>query len=191
MSTVTQTIHGNVHLTAIQAAFSEATSQVEWLVIAHNDSHLIKSLHEALAGTSAAVLEVSQDRWDFTGSDLPEAIQWALDQGGVSNLVLVGHAHAGGADARLSFVEPGSPEGDAADHSGYRRLVGGVQRSGQHNRSAQNRFAEQLKQLQELPAANSRQQDGELSVYGLFYRDESGLFLLYDAENDSFHPLLG
>jgi len=32
--------------------------------------------------------------------------------------------------------------------------------------------------------------NGVLSVYGLFYRAESGLFLTYDADTDEFHPLV-
>ncbi len=53
----------------------------------------------------------------------------------------------------------------------------------------QERFAGQVEQLSQIPVVHSRWRDGELAVYALFHRAESGLFLAYDTDTDTFRPL--
>ncbi|MFT5526100.1 MAG: carbonic anhydrase, partial [Pirellulaceae bacterium] len=59
-----------------------------------------------------------------------------------------------------------------------------------HNRDAQSRFSVQVRQMFQIPVVHSRCENGELATYGLFYRAESGLFLVYDFEQDNYRPLM-
>ncbi len=95
MTTTLLSTTANAHIAALESVFSQATTPVQWLVIAHNESRLVNSLSSALAGESAAMLQVSQDTWDFKGKELAETIEWALQQGEIKNLVLVGSSHRG------------------------------------------------------------------------------------------------
>ena len=177
----------NTHIESLEAVFSESKTAIEWLVIAHNDSRMMRSLSDALSRESAAVLEVSQDTWDFGGDELPEAIEWALRQGKVKNVVLVGHSQAGGSASRASLVASTTK---AEIRSGNERLIAGVQLANAHNRDAQARFALLVRQMSQIPVVHSRCANGELATYGLFYRAESGLFLAYNGEQDECRPLM-
>jgi len=187
MTTSYLTTTSNPHIAALESVFAEATKPIEWLVIAHNDAQMLRSLSSALAGKSAAILELSQDTWDFEDEDLPDTIEWALQQGHLTNLLLAGSSLAGGPMSRASQFasEPISGRG-----SSYVKLLAGVQRSNTRNRAAQARFAEHIQRMSQIPVVHNRWSSGELAVYGLFYRAESGLFLAYDADADTFRPLL-
>ena len=186
MTTTFPTTSTNQHIESLETNFAEANTAIEWLVIAHNDSRMVRSLSRALSGQSAAVLEVSQDTWDFDGHELPETIEWALQQVAVKNLVLAGHSQAGGRASRASLAAPDK----GAEQANHDRLIAGVQRWNAQNRDAQKKFASQVRRMTQIPVVHSRWANGELAVYGLFYRAESGLFLSYDAEQDDFQPLM-
>lgn len=177
----------NPHIAALETLFAEATMPIEWLVIAHNDSLMLRSLSSALAGEAAAVLEVSQHEWDFEGEQLPETIEWALQQGQLKHLMLVGNSQAGGPSSRASLV---ASEETGGNESGCAKLLAGVERNHARTRDAQQRFASHVQQMLQIPVVHHRWSSGELAVYGLFYRADSGLFLAYDMNANSFHALL-
>jgi len=179
-----RTASTNPHIAELEAVFDEATKPIEWLVIAHNDSRMLKSLFAALNGESAALLEVSQDTWNF-GKELSETIEWALQQGEIKNLVLVGNSQAGGAESRASLAAP-----PKVDESGYAKLLAGVKQLNAQNRDTQERFASLVQQMSQIPVVHNRWSSDELAIYGLFYRAESGLFLAYDARTDTFSALV-
>ena len=64
----------------------------------------------------------------------------------------------------------------------------------QPNQRVESRGSRRIRRAGPADVADSRcpqsLANGELAVYGLFYRAESGLFLAYDAEQDSFRPLM-
>jgi hypothetical protein len=171
MTTTLSLLVTNPHVAALERAFGQTSSPVEWLVISHNDFRLERSLSSALAGRSAAVLQVPQETWDFQSRDLIEAVEWALQQ----------------AACRAALTAPTTATGAV---SGYRKLLAEMQHETSRIRAVRNRFAMQVQQLSQIPVVHSRWRDGELAVYGLFYRSESGLFLQYDVERDTFHPLV-
>lgn len=176
----------NPHRAALASVFEATGGEVEYLVIAHHDPRLVTSLSEALGEESAAVLEVSQDVWDFRSPLWSEAIEWGLEQGKVEKLVLVGSSQAAGAVSRASLLcTKRAPQQD----SSYRRLVAGTHRYRAVVSEAQENFAEQVKELLRVPAVQQRYPVGEIDLHALFYRAESGIFLAYDAGSGLFRPL--
>ncbi|MCA9212239.1 MAG: hypothetical protein KDB27_04170 [Planctomycetales bacterium] len=184
MATTLLATTANPQIAELENVFGEATKPIEWLVIAHNDSRMLQSLSSALNGESAAILEVSQDNWNFH-KELSDTIDWALQQGDIKNLVLVGSSQAGGAESRASLATS-----TKEDESNYSKLLAGVNRVNDENRDAQERFASLVQQMSQIPVVHNRWSSDKLAVYGLFYRAESGLFLAYDAATDTFRPLV-
>ncbi len=90
MTSTLSTTSSNPLTAKLKLAFGQTATPVQWLVVAHNDTRLIRTLESALPDESAVVLEVSQESWDF--DQLGEAIEWAMMNGDLQNLVLVGHS---------------------------------------------------------------------------------------------------
>jgi len=111
---------------------------------------------------------------------------WALQQREIANLVLVGSSQTAGAAGRASLVPPKKA---ASGHSSYQSLIAGIQSYNVRCREIQEQFAYHARQMSQIPLVRNRWRDDRLEVYGLFYRVESGLFLVYDLETDTFKPL--
>lgn len=171
----------NPHINALQAHFDTADEKVEWLVIAHNESSMLSSLATALSGQAAVILEVPQETWNFEDGPLAEAIEWALEEAGVQHIILAGNSQAG-TPGRVSAVSP--CEGPAP--TGYDRLLAGVQHSSVHHQNAQQQFANQTQKLWQSNAIQLRRNDHDVTMFGLFYRCEDGLFLAYDPGSEQF-----
>ncbi|MEZ6050774.1 MAG: hypothetical protein R3C02_05180 [Planctomycetaceae bacterium] len=186
MSSMLSNSSTNEHIIAIESAFDRADSPVRWLVITHHDLRLISKLSTALMGQSAAMLQISQDAWDFKRMEFVETVEWALLQGEVENLVLLGTSQAVGSSMRIGLTD--SKMGSGYD-AGEGKLVTKVMQNIDRTRRALDVFSDHLQNLMQIPVVNSAWRDGELNVYGLFYRAESGSFLRYDADLDGFQPL--
>lgn len=176
----------NPHIVALESAFDQASTPIHWLVIAQDDKRLMNLLSAALSGQPAVVLHVSQDVRDFRSREVAEAIEWALQQGEIRNLVLVGSSQA--ADAMRSAVTVPAKKVTQCN-SGIGKLIAGVQHHIGRNREVQDAFAEQVQYLSQIPAVRSRCNDGALNVCGLLYRPESGVFLAYEPGSNTFQPL--
>ena len=176
----------NPHIAALEPVFAQATKPVQWLVIAHNDSQLIRSVCAALTSEPAAVLEVSQDTWNFASQEYADMFEWALQQGDIRNVLLVGSSRSERAASHASLVS-------ASKHSqgtvGYDRLLANAKRNSARTAEAQDEFAGQVRQLSQVPAFRKQLSDKEIEIYGLFYRAEAGLFLNYDVGEDTFQPV--
>lgn len=176
----------NPHFVALESAFDQASTSVQWLVIAQDDTRLLNLLSAALSGHSAVVLRVSQDVRDFRSREIAEAIEWALQQGEIRNLVLVESSYTG--DPMGSAVTI-SAKKVTHRNSGIDKLISGIQRHVGRNREVQDAFAEQVQCLLQIPAVRGRCDDGTLIVCGLLYRPESGMFLAYEPGSNKFQPL--
>lgn len=177
----------NSYIVALESVLTHATQPLESLVIAPNDPKMLSALKMALNNEFAVVLEVSQDVWDFDGKELPQAIEWALEQTDLDQLVLVEHTLAGRRQSRASIA---ASEAIHSRHDSYQKLVNGVHLNNSRNRAAQDRLAVQVRQVLQIPLVANRCSTGELGVHGLVYRADSGLFLAYDTDYDAFHPLV-
>ena len=176
----------NPYIVTLEKMFSEATKPIKWLIISHNDSQMIRSLSSALTGETAVILEVSQDIWDFDKKILFEAIEWVLQHYEINRLLIAGNSRAGGAESRASVVGL-DLQMTAKDTDS--KLLAGVELYNAQNRESQQRFAAQFQRISEIPTVCSRRLSGELVLYGMLYRAESGCFLLYNLEADTFIPL--
>lgn len=172
-------------IAALDSVFRQERSRVEWFVIAHRDPHLVNSLSSALAGRSATVLQVPQDKWDFACHEFIETVESALRQGKVRNLVLVGSSQ-GGCSVNEDILVPGIATAKAGS---YEKLLEGTRRQHASGRQVQAAFARHVRQMSHIPVVHSRWREGALAVYGLFYRAECALFLHYDIATDTFQPL--
>lgn len=177
----------NEYITALESVLRLTSSPVRWLLITHDGVRLPISFSSRLRSESAAILQVSQDKWAFDRGDFVEMVEWALSQGQIENLVLVGTSQAVGDTVRAALADPQSNH-DA--DSSYGRLVAGVKHHAVRTQRAQKVFSEQFQHLMQIPVVHSDWREGSLDIYGLFYREESGVFLQYDFENDDFVPLL-
>lgn len=176
----------NPHVVALESAFDQTNMPVQWLVIAQDDMRVTNLLSVALSGQSAVVLHVPQDEWDFRSREVAEAIEWALQQGEIRNLVLVGSSQVG--DEMGSAVTVPAKKVTQCN-SGIGKLIAGVQHHIGRIREVQDAFAEQVQCLSQIPAVRSRCDVGALNVCGLLYRPESGVFLAYEPGSNTFQPL--
>jgi carbonic anhydrase len=181
----------NRHIESLEHLFQNASTAINWLVIAHDESQMVDSLSSALSGQSAAILRVPQDTWDFAESELSELIEWALQQGKLENIALVGHSNAAKASRTARSVPPVSDgERKTSEQDLSNRLVAGARRSSAGSRQARQLFTDRMQQLSQIPVVHNRWANGELAIYGLFYQAESAMFLAYDVEEGKFRPLV-
>lgn len=166
----------------LESMSEQAKSPVRSLVIAHNDARLIHALSSAMADESVAMLEVSQDTWEFDNADFVQPIEWALQREEVETLVVAGSSRVAGPGFRVSLPTP-KPKG------GYDKLLAGVRSRSARNRQAQDVFAGQVRQLLQLPIVNEQISCGRLSLYCLLYQFDSGFFLAYDADEDIYRAI--
>ena len=170
----------------LRQAMEESGDGYEWLIIAHSDDHLVRSLNAALSHVPVFILEAPQESWDFQRGELAEAIEWAIHQTSLKHLALVGHSHAHVGDASETSSQPLSEYAGG----GYQRLRDGVSRTTARTRESQARFSQQFEQLISAPVVRQQSSDGDLSVYSLFFIAESATFLAYDPDRKTFLPLI-
>ncbi len=177
----------NPHVHALEQVMAKAERPVEWLVIAHNDARMLAALSSALTGESAAILELSEDTWDFEGKELSETIEWAIEQGDIEHLVLAGHSHASGSQSRASLPAYDTKDGG---QDGHNRLLAGAQGRNAQNSDVQAKLAAQMEQMSDIPAVQERCSRDELAVYALLYRADLGVFLAYESDEGRCRPLV-
>jgi len=181
----------NPLIETLRQAMEESSDGYEWLVVAHNDDRLVRSLYAALSHVPVFILETPQEKWNFRDGELAEAIEWAIQQTSLKHLALVGHSHAAaGGDADPSRSPLSQDESVEGGSGGYSRLRNGVTRTTARTRESQSSFAQQLEQLFAAPAVRKQSLDGDLAVYGLFFIAESEAFLSYEPDRKSFLPLI-
>jgi hypothetical protein len=169
---------------SLRQANRASETQLEWLVIAHDDERLVDSLTTSLSAVASHLLELPQSAWDFTEGGLAAAIEWAVDQGAIKHLVLVGHSQA-----EDEGEQPSSDE-ILSRNDGYRRLHAGVTRTSVQTKKSQDLLEKQLESLTAMKSVRKKVLDGELSVYGLFFMAQSTTFLAYDPDQQDFLALI-
>lgn len=171
----------NLHLDAIGELLDDGESDVEYLIVAHQDSTLELCLASAFAGTKAAMYQVPQQSWNLEDEDLSEAIQWAVEIGKVKNVLLVGSSAA-----NVAGVQQDQAEAELSPDSQRPTLTERVRTAVLARQSAGDHFLAQFRTLSAVPEIAQSVSAGQLRVDGLFYRAESGVFTYYDEKTDSF-----
>ena len=163
-------------------ATNENVGAADWLVVAHDDIKLLRKLGEIVPGDESITMKVAQSDWQCEEDSLPEAILWALQEGGMKTLLMIGHS-AGcpganqGSKSAQSSVSP-----DAC----YTKLMTGAKRVQERTSASKKHFAEQLEQLCQVKPIHDAIVAGDLKLHGLFYVAQSGTFLKYDMANGQF-----
>lgn len=162
------------------------------LVISHNDSQLVARMSQSLDEHSA-MLQIPHTDWDFENPWLADIIRWGLGTAGVTQIALVGHSAMGvsrsiamnGGQELTSSESPGSKQ-----PSIYDRLIDGVTQCQKQIAQSKEFFAKQYQKFLKIPEVIDRKAGGNLEIYGLFYLADSGVFLAYDDQFNTFHPLI-
>lgn len=166
---------------------------VDWLVLADNDTQLLKHLDEAFPGSMLAVIALPQSRWQMDDQIVAEAVEWAVDELGVKGVLLVGHSQGGAPEEPVKLL--GGKAKAITNHGGGPAAASGslIDRvKGAQSRAArvQTQFAQQVHNLSQMAALRGRLTRNQVQLHGLFYRGESGIFCVYDRRQRSFRPLL-
>ncbi|MEZ6095850.1 MAG: hypothetical protein R3C03_16740 [Pirellulaceae bacterium] len=177
----------NQFISTIDAAFIRSPQKIDWLLIAADDDQMLRALSSAVAGESVAVVRVSQADWVHRFAELAAAIEYALEVGAIRSLILA---------ANSTFVEVDSDSRITSKRTSKITLqtenkpfVGAWQHNS-GNLPRMKNFATCVQQLRNLPAVKNCILRNHLVVCGLFFREESGLFIAYDAQEDLFQPLI-
>lgn len=144
-----------------------------WIACTHRE--MDSALARVCQQLPAMVLR--QERGTLPAEEAAERlIQWALDELGVVEVVLCGHSCC--SDPREQ--DPAVERGD------WIQRVRDRERMKDH---ARNHLIQQLASLKSLPAVSAAMRRDALSVHGLFYLTESGVFTVYDEHAGQFEAL--
>lgn len=189
MSTVLSTTSSNSYIESLEEALSKSVNPVNCLILAHNDSKMIRSLFPALQDENAAMLQASQLLWNSSEGDVAQAIEWALQETKIETLVIVGHSQAE-AENHSAMLRDATTETADNSQSSNSELLTALQQHNSRNKYAQKRFADNFRNLINTSVIQSKLSSKELTVYGLYYQEESGVFSTYNPHLDQFTPLV-
>ena len=180
MPTATETcVVENAHITSLAAQLGDKagdTAQLTLAIISANpalDSTAVARLKQSgillVRSSTEALSKALEDE------QAADAIAWAVAEGGVSSLTLVGHSQA--ASIPLEAIAPPDTASEIA------RM---------HNErveASKLKLKDDLARFMTNADVQTLVNDGRLSVHALFFLQESSTFLRFDAQNDEFRPL--
>lgn len=178
-------------LAHLQSVIEAKQSDVEWLVITHNDPMMIRRLSAVIDENSSAVLQMPQSNWDLDGFALPEAVKWSIAEAGVKHLLLLGHS-MGATSETAGLPAAAGPQATAVSkdtQSSYSRLLEGARGVQMEISHSKAHFADQVAHLCEIEEVQDAIADGRLHLHCLFYVAQSGTFLLFDIVQQQFQAL--
>jgi carbonic anhydrase len=184
-----QTPTSNPHITSLQKLFADQTATLDWLVIAHNDPIMSRRLADVVQGKRAAMLNINQADWDLGGTELPEAVEWSIDEAGVQHLLIVGHSQADARAAQVTWMGDHSGMPESQPQTAYDRLLAGANRFQAEIQQAKDHFAEQIEHLSAWKELHDAMIAGRLQLHALFYLAPSGTFLIYEPASRVFKPI--
>lgn len=192
ISTFQSPSHFNPYVASVSDLFNEDQIALEWMVIGHTDTLMLRRVSEVIDNPSSAMLQVPQGDWDFADGDLPEAVRWSLQEAELQNLVLVGHSKAELLDQVASRCgQSAAADSQASAECGsVNRLFAGAQRVQQETERAKRDFQDHVMQLLEVAEVKSAVLAGTLKVHALFYIAQSGCFLTFDPVEQTFSPII-
>jgi len=173
----------------LQAAHGKTA---DWLVLAHNDVHLLNHLEEAFPDSLLAVISQPQSCWQMSEPLIAEAIGWALCESGVKGVLLIGHSQGGLPEEHVKLI--GGKHRPAAGNNGQAGSSSSpldrLRQAQARASSVQNHFEKQMDILSRIPALETRLARQQTQLHGLFYRAESGVFFAYDWQERAYRALL-
>lgn len=160
----------------LEQQIGEATTPIECLVVAHNNPVLVNRLEDAFGDERTLLLEVAQGQWDLEGGELKDAISWAVQNGGIKYLIVVGDSSASLRNHRQPVTDMRNPIELALAASTCRE-------------AALEAFQHEVNQLCQADEVSKLLSAGDLEITALFYREEAGVFSLYDEKTNSLQLL--
>ncbi|WP_149499716.1 carbonic anhydrase [Roseiconus lacunae] len=187
-------VSNNPYLGDLKETLLAADRPIQWLVIADDDPAMLRALQVALQGETAATLKKSWDLPIERDNHLRTSIEWSLRNSSIKNVLLVGHSEAIGA-ACQSVLAKSPSEGPRLNlqqdaHPNASPLLDRINRNNARQQAAMRSYAEQFGLFAKIPTVKQRAASGDLTLYGLYYRAESGVFLAYDVIENRYRPLM-
>ena len=180
----------STHLDDLRLLFESDKRKLDWLVITHDDPDLIRQLSQSIQDDSVAMLPIPQQRWDFQGGQLVDAIRWAVTEARVANLLVVGHSASD-----LQGVTDRSTDG-SIDSSGTKTSPvssGGLPSGARHAqgkiRACKDDYRQRIAEVCVIDEVRAAMSSASLFLHTLFYVTESRSFLSYDPKGSEFVPL--
>ncbi len=174
--------HTGPHLESLQNGIDQSGEKVDSLIIAHNDSAMIRQLVDAKGKDCIAVCRMAQSEWH---SHLPEVVAWAIDAG-IDEVLIVGHSH--GYQPPEAFVisddEPGSQQ------TSTERLFSGVKRISHQVTESRRHFARQVGNLVNSADLRHKECSDNFRLHAFFFIAESGSFMRYNISDETFLALV-
>lgn len=174
----------NGYLDMLRQTLDAGDGAIDWLVITVDDAAAIRRLESAMSAVdSVALLAVPEATWAEDQPALRKAVNWALDAAPISKLVVVG------ASAASALAHQSARSGTGRERSLFGGVVQSASAAARERRHAQERFAQRVAALLELPRVQQQITAKRLSFLALYYRDESQSFAAFDPATRTFQAL--
>lgn len=170
------TVTNNTYIQSLQSQSDSIglVSTGKSLAIISAATNLDSTAVERLQQSGVLVLRSSTEAISrsLESKEFVNAITWAVSEGGVATLILVGHSQA----ASIPMGQPGQPFDIA-------------QRARIHNErveASKLKLKDDYARCCSFPAVCDLLATGQLSIHALFYLQERGAFLKLDNEHEEF-----
>lgn len=160
-------------------------TEVDWLIVTHNNPQLLARLNGAFPDSTAAILPLPQNCWHRNNKMMAEVVAWAIRELKVKGVLLVGHSRGGVHEEKVRAATRNQTKRLPATDSFTER----VKNAQIQVALAQSHFLEQAESLSRTAVIESQLAQTHTHFYGLFYREESDAFFAYDRRQRSFKPL--
>ena len=170
----------NAHITSLNQQLTDyagTTAQLPLAIVSTNptlDSTAVARLKHA----GMLLLRVSAEALSKSLEDehIVDAVDWAVLEGHVSSLTLVGHSQS--ASIPLDAIsQPANPVELARMHN-------------ERVEASKLKLKDDLARFLSHPKIHAHLDEGRLSLHALLFLQESSTFLRFDAQNDGFRPLI-
>lgn len=164
------------HRRRLEEALPRAGEAPVLVVTCSEASPLLERLEEE---AGLLLLRVPGGEVDVWG--VGEALDFALAEGGVRRLVVLGHSRC----AHAPRPAPAAPSGP---QSGYARLVRGAMAASLGAAAARAHTLRQLRALEAMPRVRAARSRGVLQLQGCLLHEESGALAVCEAGGEAFAP---
>lgn len=186
------TLSVNSHIENLKQQLAEVEEgSLDYVIISHSDNRMINQLKEAFIESSIAVVSIPQNCWMMNDEPIAELMDAVVNDLNIGGILLVGHSQGGIPEDNIQVCTSGQV--DKVQSGSTNRITSLLDRV-KHVQSCmkenEKHFLQQLECLKLTPAVQTSSLRSKNLVQGLFYRAESGVFCMYDSENQTFRALI-
>ena len=152
---------------------------VEWVVIAHNDRHMLSAISRVVGSESNITLEIPQSEWDFDSDQLSSALDRCTCHGGAKRLLRVGHSDGSQKESVVSSASGSNSGGLFVDaRESVLRAI-----------ASKDQFADLVRSVVQNESVGQAISRGTLKLHALFYLEHCGTYLVYNPVENEYRPL--